>query len=202
MLNLSSRTKRLEPYAASQFGIGTRLRHARLIRGARLKEVAAAAGCSESLVSKLENNKLQPSLHILHKLCTVLKINMSDLFSAQEHNDQIVMRSGQRPIIELDSLRHGKGIRMERLIPYSKGHILQGNIHVIAPGGSSDGLISHEGEEVGYLIEGEIELMVGDKVYRLSDGDSFAFRSEIPHGYRNCGNAEARIVWVNTPPTL
>src|SRR6185503_462278 len=51
-----------------------RNRHAPLMRGSRLKDVADAAGCSESLVSKIENNKIEPSLQVLHKLCTVLKI--------------------------------------------------------------------------------------------------------------------------------
>lgn len=91
---------------------------------------------------------------------------------------------------------------MERLIPYARGHLLQGNIHIVQPGGSSDGMISHSGEEVGYLIAGEIELIVGGKTYTLSAGDSFCFRSDVEHGYRNIGKSEARIVWVNTPPTF
>jgi ribosome-binding protein aMBF1 (putative translation factor) len=49
----------------ARYEIGTRLRHARLMQGARLKDVADQAGCSESLVSKIENNKLEPSLQVL-----------------------------------------------------------------------------------------------------------------------------------------
>ncbi len=167
-----------------------------------MKDVAAAAGCSESLVSKIENNKLQPSLQVLHKLCSVLEIGLGDLFNPQQEDYPVVARAGQRSIVEMDSLRRGDGICMERVIPYSKGHLLQSNIHKIAPGGSSFGMISHEGEEVGYIIAGEIELFVGDKAYRLSAGDTFCFRSEIGHGYRNRGTTEARILFVNTPPTF
>src|SRR4029079_9682653 len=104
--------------------------------------------------------------------------------------------------IEMDPVRRGHGILMERVIPYAKGHLLQSNIHIIAPGGSSFGLISHEGEEVGYVISGEIELFLGDKAYQLSAGDTFCFRSEIGHGYRNRGKSAARILFVNTPPTF
>src|SRR5262245_63306949 len=64
----------------ARYAIGTRLRHARLMRGSRLKDVAAAAGCSASLVSKIENNKIEPSLQVLHKLCTVLKIGLGAAF--------------------------------------------------------------------------------------------------------------------------
>ena len=186
----------------SRFAIGTRLRHARLMRGSRIKDVADAAGCSESLVSKIENNKIEPSLQILNKLCAVLKIALADLFNSKNEDYPIVTRAGQRSIIEMDPLRRGHGILMERVIPYAKGHLLQSNIHVVAPGGSSFGLISHEGEEVGYLIAGEIELFVGDKAYQLSAGDTFCFRSEVGHGYSNRGPAEARILFVNTPPSF
>lgn len=167
-----------------------------------MKDVAAAAGCSESLISKIENNKLQPSLQVLHKLCSVLKIGLGDLFNPQPEDYPVVTRAGQRSVVELDPLRRGDGIRMERVIPYAKGHLLQSNIHMVAPGGSSFGLISHEGEEVGYMIAGEIELFVGDKAYQLAAGDTFSFRSEIGHGYRNRGTTEARILFVNTPPTF
>jgi transcriptional regulator with XRE-family HTH domain len=187
----------------ARYEIGTRLRHARLMRGARLKDVAEQAGCSESLVSKIENNKLEPSLQVLGKLCAVLKIGLGDLFTQEEDDYPVVTRAGQRTLVETDDfLRRGHGIRMERVIPYTRGHLLQSNIHVVAPGGASFGMISHQGEEVGYLIAGEIELFVGDKVYRLSEGDTFCFRSEIGHGYRNRGTTEARILFVNTPPTF
>jgi transcriptional regulator with XRE-family HTH domain len=187
----------------ARYEIGTRLRHARLMQGARLKDVANQAGCSESLVSKIENNKLEPSLHVLGTLCAVLKIGLGDLFTQQEDDYPVVTRAGQRTPVEADDfLRRGNGIRMERVIPYTRGHLLQSNIHVVAPGGASFGLISHQGEEVGYLIDGEIELFVGDKAYRLSAGDTFCFRSEVGHGYRNLGATEARILFVNTPPAF
>jgi transcriptional regulator with XRE-family HTH domain len=186
----------------ARYAIGTRLRHARLMRGARLKDVAHAAGCSESLVSKIENNKLEPSLQVLLKICNVLKIGLGELFTQQENDTPVVTRAGQRAKIEMDPVRRGEGILMERVIPYDKGHLLQSNIHIIEPGGSSFGMISHEGEEVGYVIAGEIELFLGENSYRLSAGDTFCFRSEVGHGYRNTGSKEARVLFVNTPPTF
>ena len=198
------RKRRVDPAAldVALTRIGTRLRHARLTRGVRMKDVAEAAGCSESLVSKIENNKIQPSLHVLHRICAVMKMGLGELFSASHDEDDVVMRAGHRVMIELDGLRRGQGIKMERLIPSAKGRLLQGNIHIVAPGGSSDGMISHDGDEVGYVIIGEIELVISGKAYRLGPGDSFNFRSDLPHGYRNVGSGEARIIWVNTPPSF
>jgi mannose-6-phosphate isomerase-like protein (cupin superfamily) len=131
----------------------------------------------------------------------VLKIDLAELFNSQNEDYPIVTRAGKRSFVALDPSKRGRGILVENIIPYSKGHMLQSNIHIVAPGGSSFGLISHEGEEIGYLITGEIELFVGDKAYKLSAGDTFCFRSEIGHGYSNRGATEARILFVNTPPS-
>ena len=91
---------------------------------------------------------------------------------------------------------------MERLIPYDAAHLLQGNIHIVSPGGGSEGMLSHEGEEVGFVIEGTLELTVGNETYTLEAEDSFSFRSELPHSYRNPGTVPARVIFINTPPSF
>jgi transcriptional regulator with XRE-family HTH domain len=167
-----------------------------------LRAVADAAGCSESLLSKIENGKASPSLPMLHRLVQALDTNIGWMFEEVDGDEGIVFRRGSRPMIALDPLRRGEGISLERVIPYSPGHVLQCNIHHIEIDGESAGPIQHAGEEVGYVLTGEIELIVDEKSYRLAAGDSFVFRSELPHYYRNAGSAPASIFWVNTPPTF
>jgi quercetin dioxygenase-like cupin family protein len=84
----------------------------------------------------------------------------------------------------------------------SQSHLLQGSIHIIEPGGGSDGPLTHEGDEVGYVINGTIELTVGDAAHSLHAGDSFCFQSEKPHAYHNAGDTPARVIVINTPPTF
>ena len=182
--------------------LGTRLRLARQTLGMTLKALATAADCSESLLSKIENGKASPSLPMLHKVVQVLETNIGWMFEEVDGEEGIIFRAGTRPLIALDPLRRGEGISLERVIPYSPGHMLQCNIHHIDAEGASAGPIQHSGEEVGYLIAGEIELIVDDQTYKLSAGDSFVFRSELPHHYRNVGAERASIFWVNTPPTF
>lgn len=188
--------------ATSLLRLGTRLKLSRQTRGLTLKALAAAANCSESLLSKIENGKVSPSLPMLHRLVEVLGTNIGWMFEESDGEEGIVFRTGTRPLIALDPLRRGEGISLERVIPYSPGHLLQCNIHHIEAGGESAGPIQHAGEEVGYVLEGSIELMVGEKTFRLSPGDSFVFDSDVPHWYRNVGNERASIFWVNTPATF
>lgn len=187
---------------AARARLGLRLKLARQLRGLRLKEVAAAASCSESLLSKVENGKASPSLPTLHRLVAALGTNIGWLFEETDGEEGVVFRAGARPIIALDPLRRGEGITLERVVPYSAGHLLQCNIHHIEEGGESAGPIEHAGEEVGYVLAGRVELTIESLRLELGPGDSFVFRSERPHSYRNVGRERASIFWVNTPPTF
>ena len=182
--------------------LGTRLRLARQMRGLTLKALSDEAGCSESLLSKIENGKASPSLPMLHRLVEVLGVNIGWMFEEVGEDDGIVFRAGKRPLIALDPLRRGEGISLERVIPYAPGHLLQCNIHHIDAGGESAGPIEHAGEEVGYVITGEVDLFVDGVAHRLSAGDAFVFKSDRPHHYRNPGLEPASIFWVNTPATF
>ncbi|ATU93577.1 transcriptional regulator [Phyllobacterium zundukense] len=201
-LDKQTRDNSREIADANPARLGTRLKLARQTRGLTLKALSEAANCSESLLSKIENGKASPSLPMLHRLVQVLETNIGWMFEESDGDEGIVFRAGTRPLIALDPLRRGEGISLERIIPYSQGHLLQCNIHHIEKDGASAGPIQHAGEEVGYVLAGEIELIVGERQFQLSAGDSFVFNSDLPHHYRNTGTERASIFWVNTPPTF
>lgn len=182
--------------------LGTKLRHARKIKKLRLKDVADAVGCSESLLSKVECDKVTPSLRTLHRIVSVLDTSIASLFADPGDSDVVLYRNGERPVVAIDEPKRVNAIRLERIVPYVDGRALEGNIHVVAPGATNGGEIKHVGEEVGYVLEGQFELTVGNKTYSMKVGDSFFFRSELPHSYRNVGEVTARVLWVNTPPTF
>ena len=198
-MSVSSRTKpkpqsrKIETGVPKEVRIGARLKHARMVRGFTLKKVADAAKCSESFISKLENDKASPSFTMLHRLTAILGANVAALFASDEVGN-VVSQRGARPVILTDRLRIGKGIRLERLIPYSRSYLLQGNIHHIATGGGSDGNIVHSGEEVGYVLDGEIELTVDGRHYRAKAGELFSFplgaAAWLPQRRRQAGSRD------------
>ncbi|MFT4066333.1 cupin domain-containing protein [Paraburkholderia sp.] len=184
---------------------GRNLNHARKVAGFTLRELADQVGCSESLLSKIENEKATPSLQMLHRIVTCLNTSIGALFTNEEPGTRVVSRRGERPVISTGHAeRSGKvvGVDIEWLVPYPESKLLSGSIHKIAPQGGSCGAIVHKGEEVGYVLKGSFELTVDGIVYTLNEGDSFMFSSERPHGYRNPGDVEAWILWINTPPTF
>lgn len=181
--------------------LGKQVRHWRLVQGLTLKDVARRVGCSESLLSKIENERATPSLSTLHKIATVLDTNLSAILGSGE--SETVTRANKRNVLWVDGNKsRGDGMRLEQLVPAKKGRLLQADMYVIPPGAGSNGEMRHSGEEFGFVMEGSLCLTIEDTSYVLEAGDSFVFRSELPHEFVNKGETPARVLWLNTPPTF
>lgn len=176
--------------------LGVRLRHARLVAGLTMTQVAQKSLCSESLISKIESGQASPSLAMLHRIAVTLDTNIATLTTEEAPREGPIRLSGERPVIKAG------GICLERITLPKRGGLLQANIHIVPPGEASDGLIEHVGEEVGFVLEGNLELILGSERHLVHAGDAFYFSSQTPHGYRNVGKTVARIFWVNTPATF
>ncbi len=180
--------------------VGEKLRHARIRQKLTLKTVAGRVGCSESMLSKIERGRVTPGLNLLGRLAETLGASIAALFGEPESMDVVVYHEGERPKIQVGGQDTTMTTSLERLVPVAEGRLLNGNVHVVPPGGGSNGTLVHRGEEVGFVITGFIELTVDCKVFLLGAGASFYFSSSLPHSYRNIGTEVARIVWVNSPP--
>jgi transcriptional regulator with XRE-family HTH domain len=176
--------------------LGVRLRHARLVAGLTMTQVAQKSQCSESLISKIEAGQASPSLAMLHRIAVTLNTNIATLTTEEAPREGPVLLKGERPVIKAG------GIYLERITLPKRGGLLQANIHIVPPSEASDGLIEHVGEEVGFVLEGSLELVLGSECHLVRAGDAFYFSSQTPHGYRNVGKVAARIFWVNTPATF
>jgi transcriptional regulator with XRE-family HTH domain len=76
--------------------VGQRLRHVRQTKRLRLRHLAERIGCSESILSKIECGKVNPSLRMLHRVAAALETSIVTLFSASEEKDLAIYRSGER----------------------------------------------------------------------------------------------------------
>ena len=137
--------------------IGAYLKHARLNRRRSLRQLSDEVGCSESFLSKVENDKLRPSLAMLHRIVSALGVSIGKLFVAGNGADPTVtvVKADSRPILKTGHLRSGKGIALEALVPTSIAILLEANIHRVAPGGSSRGLNSTPGGGDGICSGGQ-----------------------------------------------
>ena len=58
----------------------------------------------------------------------------------------------------------------------------------------------HDGEEFGYVLEGRILLVNGEKEYPVKKGETFYIHGKYRHYLRNVGKHDAKVLWITTPP--
>jgi quercetin dioxygenase-like cupin family protein len=109
------------------------------------------------------------------------------------NDDPIIIRSGEQK-----SIRRTPG-KLYRLIV--KSEKLEAIIAEIEPH-TETRWYQHNGEELHYVLEGEIEYEVGEKSYKLSEGDLLWHKSNVKHRASNKGNKIAKYATVGTPPTF
>lgn len=182
--------------------IGTRVRHMRLARSLTLKKLAAKIGCSESLLSKIENGRANPSLKMVQKIAYSLEVTVGELLAPWDNSGSFIVREGTRPLTPIGQARGRQDLLLERLIPNVRGHLLQGSIHHVPPGAENEKLLQHQGEKFGYVLEGMIDLTVAGETHAVRQGDCFCFPSDQAHSYRNPTDRPAKILYLNTPPTF
>lgn len=72
----------------------------------------------------------------------------------------------------------------------------------IKPHASLQKDVPHEGEEFGYVLEGKIEVTVGERHFKCGKNESFYFVSNKTHYIENKTDKVAKIIWVSSPPTF
>ena len=182
--------------------LGEQLRRRRKAMGRSLLHVAQAAGISVSLLSQLERGLRSISMRTLDALAHELQLPMEMLVrnsthrDAQDEVDDAVVRVGAHPRIDLGD----KGIHKENLTPPAATGRVELYRAVIESGGSTGDelFFTHRGEQVGYVIEGQLELFVNDQLLRLHAGDSFCYDGSTPRRWRNPGPTLTTVLWAIT----
>jgi transcriptional regulator with XRE-family HTH domain len=184
--------------APPELQIGEQIRELRRIKGMTLQRVADAVGISTGYLSQIERNRSNLPIGVLKRIADLLGVHMNWFFQPEtagppEERD-VIVRGGRRRKMSFT----GTGIGEELLSPNLNGP-LELLLSTIAPGSDSD-YYSHDGVEAGLVVEGTLDLWVGERQFRLETGDSFSFKSTVPHRCANPGATPTRVVWVITPP--
>ena len=182
-----------------KYKFGEKLRIVRERKKLTLKDVAFEAGVSESLISQIERNKVSPSIVTLLLIADVLDIDYEYLFSDYRQKRKVaIVRKEDRASISRTKMT------IEQLsIPCdgSAEHAIEAFSLMIEPGGEKgDREYGHAGWEFGVILQGEAQLVYGNEIYDLAEGDSISFPSDIPHLFKNLGEGVLEAIWVVAPP--
>jgi transcriptional regulator with XRE-family HTH domain len=178
--------------------VGLQLKQLRQSRGLSQRKLAQAAGVSNATVSLIEHGKTDPSMGLLRKILDTLGVSFADFFAADTRsfdkyfyarNELSQIGSGPISYLQVGSNLRDSALQIlyERYLPGAD---------------TGQSMLSHEAEEGGIVLQGRLEVTVGNQVQVLTSGDAYRFNSRLPHRFRNTGSDECVVVSACTPPSF
>lgn len=180
--------------------IGARLQSVRTSKGLSQRELAKRVGVTNSTISLIEQNKVSPSVSSLKKVLDGIPISLADFFTldlANDASDSPFYSAEEMPDLGASDIHYF-------LVGQRRGARQMCILREVMPPGSDTGesMLVHDGEEGGVVVQGQVEITVGDRVRVLGPGESYYFESRTPHRFRNVGDEPAILVSASTPPTF
>jgi transcriptional regulator with XRE-family HTH domain len=176
--------------------VGARLLAIRKLKGLSQRELAKRAGVTNSTISMIEKNSVSPSISSLKKVLGGIPMSLVEFFSSdldEQNQPKVVYKSDE--LVDI-----GGGEVTMRLVGRAFPDRSLSFLEETYPPGTDTGpeMLCHEGEEAGMVVAGSLELTVGEEVFVLESGDSYYFRSEQPHRFRNPFEQPARLISATT----
>ncbi len=175
--------------------IGNRIKSLRLQHNLTQEELANRCELSKGFISMLENDLTSPSVSTLQDILEVFGLSMHEFFSKKEEVE-VVHYANDYFTKEFDNSK------IEFLISDAQARKLEPLKFTLKPQAMSEEINPHEAEMFGYVIEGKVDLVLGNKTYKLSTGDSFYY--SMPEYTQKIINRsksrEAVVVWLSSPP--
>jgi transcriptional regulator with XRE-family HTH domain len=200
---------------------GTKLRAKRLRQKMTLKQLAEKTGLSISLLSEIERGLAQPSMSSLKRIVRAMDLSMFNLVEEQAdpngNQGRLALRSTRAAspeayITDIRIVRAGKRKKLmypsfpalfELLTPDLNRmiEILYGKFE---PGFNSgpEPIKDPPGEKCAIILEGCLEMEIGEKTVRLEEGDSVYYPGDAQVSLKVIGNKACHSILVVTPPTF
>jgi transcriptional regulator with XRE-family HTH domain len=177
--------------------IGQKIKERRQELKMNLRDLGEQTGLSASFLSQIENDLTEPSISSLQKIAVALKVPMFTFLNGGEHPEQVV--------------RHDARKRLSFPNPHLQYELLTDNLSRQMAGflirlksGESQAAqqLYKATEEMMYVLEGLLEIRVGENTYRLEPGDSIYYEGASLVSFSAAGERDLLALCVITPPAL
>ncbi|MBR5900082.1 MAG: helix-turn-helix transcriptional regulator [Clostridia bacterium] len=176
--------------------IGEKIKDLRLFCELTQEELADRCELTKGYISQLENDLTSPSIATLIDILQALGTNLKDFFSDIDSEEKLTFNKNE--FIEKST----EDYVLNWLVPNSQKNIMEPVHIVLKAGGQTEQDFPHEGEEFGFVLKGEIVLLIGKRRVRVKKGESFYFTSNKVHNIINKSSKEAEFIWVSSPPSF
>jgi transcriptional regulator with XRE-family HTH domain/KaiC/GvpD/RAD55 family RecA-like ATPase len=176
--------------------LGTRLKTLRIKQGLAQKDLAAQVGVTSSTISQIENSSIYPSLPALFKMARILSVDVGYFFQKTGSRGRPAVFAGKGKQVRFPRLPKGS-VKGSLLLPTNMEARVEPYILEIPPKKKLPShFFSFKGEEFGYLLEGELQVVLNETVQTMTAGDVIYLSSGMPTQWKNSGKTMARLLWV------
>ncbi len=162
----------------NEIKLGTLIRDLRIRQNRTIQEISDKCNLSKSMISKIETNKVFPSVATLIKLADALGTKVSSLLEKNGNYGSILISSstsGQETVLT------ERGYNIYPFASECHNKKMQPFLFVVNKGEVKEHHLSHEGEEFIYVLEGSMKFQVGGVEYHMSKGDALYFNALETH---------------------
>lgn len=197
----AQQTDAQEANDALEYLVGVNLARLRAERQLSLDALARASGVSRAMLAQIESGRSVPSIKVLHKIASALKVSVAAFLRRHATNGIEYLPAEQAARLVTSNGRFSA----RPLFPFNAPASAEFHELRIAPLHAESGNPRPPGTTINLVVsDGTLEIRVHERAQLLATGDAIVFDADQPHTLRNPGNTEARAyqVTVNaeTPP--
>ncbi len=198
-----------DPHSASEsrekileVAIGREVRAFRRQQSITVAELASQTGLSIGMLSKIENGNTSPSLSTLQTLSNALGVPLTSFFRRfEETRTAVHTKAGEGVEMERAGTRAGHQYNLLGHIgSNASGVVVEPYLITLTEESDIFPTFQHDGIEMLYMLEGEVDYRHGDNVYRLLPGDTLFFDADAPHGPEVLVELPARYLSIISYP--
>ena len=191
-------TRDERPSKDKQVNVGERVRAVREGRGLSLQDISMRTDMDVSILKKIEEGSVAPPLGTVIKLAKALEMKMGYFISGEQDRPFTIVRGDERKVVSRYDSKRGKhyGYEYESLAPHKKDRHMEPFLVTLVPADTEEERSAHDGQEFIYVLDGTMEVRLGEEIHLLDPGDAIYYDSTVPHLVKCHGSKATKILAV------
>ena len=177
--------------------VGESVKEIREKKGLSLKDISQRTGLQPEFLMDVEKGKISPPLGAIIKLAKALEMKMGYFISGAENLPYTVVRKNDRKLISRYDSKKSQtyGYEFISLAPHKKDRHMEPFLVTLEPSNIEE-RSTHDGQEFIFVLEGTMEVHLGEETHLLEPGDAIYYDSTVSHSVKCHGRDKAKILAV------
>lgn len=174
--------------------LGEKIKKYRKKKNYTLKELSNITKLSVGFLSNIENNLNSPSISNLQQICQALNVNLMEILDEKISESPVTKKEDR---VEIFS-NHDSKVKIENIVVGKNS--INGIVITMDKKSEQYGDVSwgHSYDEIGVVIEEELDIELENSKYNLKKGDTIFVKSFTSHRYRNPVDEKSVVYWFSS----